>query len=141
MFTEILLIDDDFVTLRLHKIAIQKAELTNEPQTFYNGKEAIAHIIKNKNNVDKNYLIFLDINMPIMNGWEFLDYITEHNLTQNITVVMASSSVDMADKIKAESYNCVIGFIEKPLSKNAILNLFDTIGGDGILLPHYLKAS
>ncbi len=141
MFTEILLIDDDFVTLRLHKIAIQKAELAADPQTFFNGKEAIEYIVKNENNNDKNYLIFLDINMPVMNGWGFLDYVTEHNFTQNMSVVMASSSVDMADKQKAESYNCVVGFIEKPLSKTAISNLFDTIGSDGLILPHYLKAS
>jgi CheY-like chemotaxis protein len=73
-------------------------------------------------------LILLDINMPIMNGWEFLeeyerrDYHTSHPTI----IVMISSSVYREDKEKAKSFAQVAEFIEKPISEKHILRLRKT---------------
>ena len=66
-------------------------------------------------------LIFLDLNMPEVNGWQFLEVLTEkQNQTQ---VVIVTSSTSKHDKEKAQKYAQVIDFIEKPLTKNTILSL------------------
>ncbi|WP_336091802.1 response regulator [Leeuwenhoekiella sp. CH_XMU1409-2] len=66
-------------------------------------------------------LIFLDLNMPEVNGWQFLEVLTEkQNQTQ---VVIVTSSTSIHDKEKAQKYAQVIDFLEKPLTKNTILSL------------------
>ena len=66
-------------------------------------------------------LIFLDLNMPEVNGWQFLEVLTEkQNQTQ---VVIVTSSTSKHDKEKAQKYAQVIDFLEKPLTKNTILSL------------------
>ena len=64
-------------------------------------------------------LIFLDLNMPEVNGWQFLEVLTEkQNQTQ---VVIVTSSTSIHDKEKAQKYAQVIDFLEKPLTKNTPL--------------------
>ena len=63
-------------------------------------------------------LILLDINMPLMNGWEFLKEYEKrsYHLKYNTQIIMMSSSVYEEDKIKAKTFNKVVEYIEKPLS-------------------------
>jgi CheY-like chemotaxis protein len=64
-------------------------------------------------------LILLDINMPVMNGWDFLDLYAalEAELPKKICIVMLSSTVDQADYDRANTYSQVSGFHSKPLTK------------------------
>jgi len=58
----------------------------------------------------------LDINMPIMNGWDFMDAIKEKGMDKNVSVIILTSSINNADKIKAKKYDMVVDYVEKPLS-------------------------
>jgi CheY-like chemotaxis protein len=70
-------------------------------------------------------VIFLDINMPIMNGWEFLDEYEKIKslVNKETSIYMLSSSVYNDDIKKAETYSCVKKFISKPLTLEKLENL------------------
>jgi CheY-like chemotaxis protein len=85
---------------------------------------------KNEGNI---YLIFLDINMPVMNGWEFLEYLTRESVA-HVNVIMVSSSVNSSDLDKAKQFKEVVDFWEKPVTHVSFRNfmkspLFETIKG------------
>jgi CheY-like chemotaxis protein len=71
------------------------------------------------NDVDP-VLLFLDINMPVMDGWGLLDIIHREDFDKKIEVIMVTSSVDQRDKDKAASYSKIINFVEKPLNKASL---------------------
>ena len=76
-----------------------------------------------KDNID---LLFLDINMPTMSGWEFLEHFEklDENVKHKIKVFILSSSVDSRDKRKAFTYGSVSDYIIKPLTKNKIQAIY-----------------
>ncbi len=124
----IMLVDDDeinnFITVKLIRKAFPDALLS----TYLNGRLAIEKLKDIfKNNPDKipDYIL-LDINMPIMNGWEFLEeYKTSHlDPDKKITIYILSSSVFSNDIDKAKSYESVANFISKPLNLESIKEVF-----------------
>ncbi|GAB3170503.1 hypothetical protein GCM10027291_22230 [Telluribacter humicola] len=86
-----------------------------------NGQEGVDYFEQLANNEDSVVpdLIFLDINMPIMNGWDFLDEYSARfeYLFPDTKICMLTSSVDPMDKLQAFYYSSVITFISKPLFK------------------------
>ncbi len=124
----ILLVDDDeinnFISIKL----IKKALLTSEIMACLNGKFAIDQLleIQRKDPSKLPDYIFLDINMPIMNGWEFLDEFKRLNIDPlgRCKVYIISSSVFSNDINKARSYPLVKDFISKPLNVEKIIELF-----------------
>lgn len=124
MLDQILCIDDDPITLMLCKKVIIKASFTNEIFTFQNGQEALQYFntIKYSNDKDKPSLkpelIFLDLNMPVMGGWEFLDhFITpEYSEFHSIKVIILSSTIDPEDMEKSKNYPMVMDFLSKPIT-------------------------
>ncbi len=70
-------------------------------------------------------VIFLDINMPVLSGWDVLDELskTTSAVKENITVYMLSSSVDPNDKKRADEFDMVNGFYEKPLTVEAVQDI------------------
>src|SRR5690606_34951775 len=92
--------------------------------SYSNGKEALDFLLENY--VDKNfYYILLDINMPAMDGWEFLQALekTAFVKTGNVSIHIVSSSVDDSDIKRSESYGHVQGFLHKPLSLDIIKSI------------------
>ena len=69
------LIDDDNIYQYTARVLLESTGLANHIQSFYNGQDALTYLKDEKNNTTEELpdLIFLDINMPIMNGWEFLE--------------------------------------------------------------------
>ena len=65
----------------------------------------------------KVFLIVLDINMPVMNGWEFLDKLNTIAIKPLVKVIIVTSSIDSSDKDKAKEYDQVFEFMEKPLQE------------------------
>ena len=123
-----LLVDDDeinnFISIKL----IKKALLNTEIMACLNGKFAIDQLVEIQRN-DPSKLpdyILLDINMPIMNGWEFLDEYKRLNIDPlgRTKVFIISSSVFSNDINKARSYPLVKDFISKPLNVDKIVELF-----------------
>lgn len=130
----ILLVDDDVATNFINKKIIQKAEIVQHVHVALNGKEAIEYIcnkgkFESENNLyPKPEMILLDINMPVMDGWEFIEAYKNLNESykQNIIIVMLSSSFNPADKEKAESIPEISEFRQKPMSREALFDIFAT---------------
>ena len=124
----VLLVDDDeinnFISIKL----IKKALLNTEIMACLNGKFAIDQLyeIQRKDPSKLPDYILLDINMPIMNGWEFLDEYKRLNIdpTGKSKIFIISSSVFSNDINKARSYPLVKDFISKPLNVEKIKELF-----------------
>jgi CheY-like chemotaxis protein len=114
MRLKVLIIDDDPIILVLHKSITVRSGLCTEPLSFQNGKAALDYLRK-ESSAEEKYLLLLDIHMPIMNGWEFLDTIKSSALWEQIKVILISSSIDARDHEKAKQYSQVIRYIEKPL--------------------------
>ena len=112
----ILIIDDDPMQLMLNQKIFKRLNSDIEAFAFDNPKDAFTSI-----NTQYPDLIFLDLNMPEMNGWDFLDAMNEKKWI--IDVYILTSSVDPYDKKKAETYENIKGFLSKPLT----LNLLDKI--------------
>ena len=121
----ILLIDDDVNTNFYNRILFEQAKVCDEILEFQNAEEGL-EFLKKENEVS---LVLLDINMPIMNGWQFLEAYEQLNEKQKeaIIVVMLTSSINMDDQEKAAMYDSVKKFIRKPISPeliNEIMELF-----------------
>jgi CheY-like chemotaxis protein len=110
-------IDDDPITLMLLKKIINKATFSKEITTAQNGEEAL-EFFKSLKDTRIPQLIFLDLNMPVMGGWEFLDCFTtpEYLNFNNIKVVILSSTIDPEDVKKSKTYPIVIDFFPKPIT-------------------------
>lgn len=118
----ILLVDDDEGTNFYNEIIIEKASLTNHIEITLNGKEAIEYITYNRvDNEDiiihpKPVLILLDINMPVMDGWEFLEVYQDLKAKHKTIIVMLTTSSNPDDRTRAASILDVADFKNKPLS-------------------------
>jgi CheY-like chemotaxis protein len=128
----ILLVDDDFDDSNYHKIIIKKMNITNSIQTAENGLEAL-EFLKKENQIIPE-LIFLDINMPKMNGWEFLEQYKDlpKNQKARITILMLTTSSNPDDLKKAKDFEDVTGFKSKPLTIEMLSEILSTY------FPEYL---
>ena len=111
---KIWLVDDDNVTNMLNRYFLEEHYPSLEIRSFIYANEALDILLSGTDNPD---FILLDINMPGMNGWEFLDSLQQENLTiENLPgIYLLSSSVDPEDEAKARKSVLARGFISKPL--------------------------
>lgn len=120
MLERILCVDDDPITLMLCKKVILKSNLSKEIDTAINGEDALLYFDKIVVGSNSNYpkLIFLDLNMPVMNGWEFLDVFYKDYFTNfsDTKVIVLSSTIDPDDIDKSKEYPMVIDFLSKPIT-------------------------
>lgn len=123
MMEQILCIDDDPITLMLSRKVIEKSSFSDEIITAQNGEEALLYFNTLKYSkakiVKKPQLIFLDLNMPVMGGWEFLDYFTSpaYDEFNSINVIVLSSTINPEDLLKAKKYPIIKDFLSKPITK------------------------
>lgn len=115
MFDEVLVIDDNPSILFLHELMLVEECSVEKPKLFSNPKKALDYIRDHK---QLKLLIFLDINMPQMSGWELLEAIHQMGLTENIQVIMVSSSICKADKQKAKEFSNILEYWEKPITES-----------------------
>src|SRR3954469_11613715 len=120
----IMLIDDDAEDNRFHQIVIEEMGVAERIQFAQNGIEALEYFGRDEQIPE---LIFLDINMPKMNGWEFLEQYKHLDPKQKarITILMLTTSVNPADVIKAEQIEDVTGFKTKPLSTEMLTEILE----------------
>ncbi|WP_306352920.1 response regulator [Flavobacterium sp. '19STA2R22 D10 B1'] len=134
MLDKVFCIDDDTITLMLYKMVIVKATFAKEIISASNGQEALNYynkLIEAKtegNTITYPSLIFLDLNMPIMSGWEFLDHFTTHIYPHFIDtkVIILSSTIDPEDIKKSKQYPMVLDFLSKPITKGMLEQLKDS---------------
>lgn|SRR5690606_28502946 len=118
---KVLIIDDDDIVLLVERKMLQRCSISADPISFKGGKPALDYL-KEINEIE-DVLILLDINMPQMNGWEFLTQLEQLDKKNKIFVIMVTSSIDRYDKEVAQKYERVIGFIEKPITAENCKNL------------------
>lgn len=112
------MIDDDDISLKIVTLTVKRYHFAQHIFTLKNGKEGIAYL-EDLVAMEKAppSLIFLDINMPVMDGWEFLEEYTRRfeNNFPHTSICMLTSSLDPKDQEKASCYPNVIAFISKPI--------------------------
>jgi two-component SAPR family response regulator len=126
--TSILVIDDESLSVFICEQFIKRVIKDTEIISCFNGKYAIDKLLEIKNQ-DVNLLpdyIFLDITMPIMNGWEFLEQYNDLNIDPSgkCKIYILTSSTYQADIRKSASYTVVKDYIAKPLDAEKIRKVF-----------------
>ncbi|RMB59184.1 response regulator [Dokdonia sinensis] len=123
---EILLIDDSESDNFVHSRVIKKAQVTDKITIKYSGEEGIDYL---KTLINENYprpsLIFLDINMPGMDGWEFLEHYEKLEDIQKADVVIAmlTTSTSPVDREKAAGFKLLQHFDNKPLTEENLMKV------------------
>jgi CheY-like chemotaxis protein len=121
-FNKVLLVDDDAATNFLAELAFKNLDIAEEITIASDGYIA-SEWLKQNNCPD---VIFLDIRMPRMDGFDFLESLAEMNVCKHVKVVMLTSSTRQEDKARAFSYNTVVDYIEKPLTEQIIQKIAAT---------------
>jgi len=114
-------VDDDKVALMISRLNLIKTQFCNEIITAENGKQALDYfdgqmLLPERERKIPN-LILLDLNMPVLDGWEFLELFSKDypSLHSQVKIALLSSSVNPDDKIKAEANPFVFIFIDKAI--------------------------
>lgn len=124
----ILIIDDDDVSNFIYKRVIETTRTADKITTFIRAREALEYLKETADSAPEDFpdIIFLDINMPVMNGWQFLEKYEnsfQSKLKKRPVLCMLSSSVYQEDISKAYTYTDVKEYISKPLTSQIMTNL------------------
>jgi CheY-like chemotaxis protein len=120
------IIDDDAIFVYGAKRLMMSAQICSEFLVFQNGKDAIDGLTEiNDKQEPLPELILLDLNMPIMDGWQFLEEFVKLETKGRVTLYIVSSSIDPADIAKAKQYEEVSNFVVKPITSLKLMKLFE----------------
>ena len=124
------LIDDDEIYQFIFRKQLEISNPASTVLVFPNGKKGFDYLkdtLKNPDTIPS--FIFLDINMPIMDGWQFLEEFSalEDKLTKDINIYLVTSSIDERDVAKANRNSHVKEYLVKPISENKILEVLNKI--------------
>lgn len=115
MYSKIYLVDDHDLINTLNTMQFRKLGLEDKVRTFTNPELALDEIRITKNR-NERIIVFLDINMPEMTGFEFLEFMELENFPTSVEVVIVTSSMNPDDREQAKQYpQYVKGFISAPL--------------------------
>lgn len=128
---EILLVDDSEATNSLNKRLLQHMEVVEKIEICLNGKEALDYLTtpNEAGTYPAPNIIFLDINMPVMDGFQFLQEYQKQDpsIKANIVVVMLTSSLNQVDANKAKNFSDVKEFFHKPLTFDQVNKLVNQL--------------
>lgn len=116
----ILLVDDDYPTNMLHQFVLKRVDLFKQVEVRQTATDALAMLSKGEFLPD---LIFLDINMPAMNGFEFIDALRKTDISIP-PIVLLTTSHNPADQQKATEYNEIKLYRNKPLNVGMVQDIF-----------------
>jgi len=123
------IIDDDSIYVNLIKKIIETKKLCDNLLIFNDGKDGIDYFESLLQNFTKDNIpevILLDINMPIMDGWEFIERFTKikNKFHRQITLYVVSSSINVTDVDKAKSLSSVENYLVKPVNIDELEAIF-----------------
>lgn len=122
----VMLVDDNQVDLFLNKKFLDISGISDEIISFLSAREALNYLEENAKCVEKlPVLILLDVKMPDINGFQFLDHFKKMQsiLTKEIKIIMLSSTIDPVDLNRAHDNEFVFDILTKPLNPNALKEL------------------
>lgn len=119
------IIDDDEVSLFLTSMLLESGSYVRHVESFGNAAQALKMLEQESGQTIPD-VIFLDLNMPDISGWEFLDIMAqqEEKYLNKCRVFILSSSVDTTEKEKAKDYKLVTAFLHKPLDEDELTQVF-----------------
>ncbi|MGE8722875.1 response regulator [Leptospira terpstrae] len=121
----IYLVEDDVITTFLIKTLMEKFSFADEIHGFQNGEEALHALLDGSVDPD---MLFLDLNMPVMDGWEFLNAISKHPKYAKLPIYILTSSIDPTDKARSAEFKNVKGYLVKPLSLKDLQSINPSLG-------------
>lgn len=126
-FNTIWIVDDDPIYVFGAKRKLKQINFAKSVRALDNGKEALEelHHLATTEKAELPDLILLDINMPKMDGWQFLKALDNMSCKDNITIYLVSSSIDSQDIEKARTSILVSGYLNKPLQTEKILGILE----------------
>lgn len=117
-------VDDDEIFLMLTANYIKSINYEGDYKTFIDGHFALEELKKNIDNENLlPDLILLDINMPIVDAWEFIDEFINMKFPKNILIYIVTSSIDPEDRNKAKAYRQIQAFVEKPVNGEKLTDI------------------
>lgn len=127
--SSILIIDDDPLSGSLHKRMIERYNVSNRIEIANSGEDALQLIngyIQSENEDKIPQLIFLDLNMPFMDGYQFLEAYRDLDFNHKDSVVVAvlTTSFRHKDKVRVKAYK-IHDYIEKPLTEERMIELME----------------
>ncbi|AWG22396.1 response regulator [Flavobacterium faecale] len=124
------LIDDDPIYQIIMKKIIHKSDLFSTISSFANGKSAIEalKVAIEENNPSLPEIILLDIEMPIMDGWGFMQEIAlmDKSKLESVLIYISSSSIAVEDKEKAKCNSSILGYMSKPVKLEDLIAIATT---------------
>lgn len=123
----ILLIDDDYINNIISEEILRQMDIAREIHISTNGQEALEYIENNCLLENKQFcadLILLDLNMPVMNGFEFLEKLATYGFHDKINIAILTTSGDSRDLDIVTKYE-ILGFINKPLTSDKLYQVLN----------------
>ncbi|WP_285009860.1 response regulator [Pedobacter faecalis] len=127
------LIDDDRMFTYLLSKQMKLMDFCEGVLVFNDGLDALKYlkpIIESPESLPS--VILLDLNMPVLDGWQFLDEFTKFKPNKKITIYIVSSSIDQQDHLRAAQYREVSRFYVKPISKEHLVEMLETLNNNDI---------
>lgn len=121
-----LVIDDSEIDRMMVSILLSNVFNTTEIKFAIDGEDGIEWLNNNKHAIEDKLIIFLDIFMPKMDGFEFMDAFMQFHkdIYDKVEVYMLTSSIDPNDEAKASKFDAIKSFINKPLRKEKLVEIF-----------------
>ena len=123
-------VDDDPVYQIIINKIIQRSGFFSAVSTYKNGKIALDALLQGIDSYTAlPDIILLDINMPVMDGWEFMEEIKtiKSQIDKKIIIYIVSSSIALEDKNKSKSYENILGYLSKPVTVDDLISIASTV--------------
>jgi CheY-like chemotaxis protein len=120
-FELVYVIEDDRIASKIAELHLNQHHAFGQVQKYENGQPALEALLRaEEESAALPDLILLDLNMPVMDGWEFLEAFSTHTWPKSMCVCVLTSSIHPEDRERAQAYNEVLGYFSKPIDNDML---------------------